>query len=199
MTGIKQKVAGVGVLATVSVVSLLAGGFILGAASADEGNDTPTSGATKLFEGEATNVAVSLGADGEKSCFIAFGVGVPFDGAAGVFSTKPLNIEEVAGGKVEVGRVVEANGDVKTWKMIDGELVEGELPEGGLPKDGALFTKAIEAKPIPPEEIERLKAAGELQVITPEDCTVVNPEDMPEGFTPGKPAPADVIRSLKAN
>jgi len=185
-TGLKQKVAAFGVLATVSAVSLLAGGLILGAASADDGDD-PSEPTNSLFQAAPEGVAVlSAMADGEKGCVIAFGHGPEDAGQEGgtpFFAGKP--IDGVAGSRIEVGKQMSPDGDVKTWKIVDGELVEGELPDGGLPSP-ATVANAIQAKPISPEEIELLKASGELRVVTPEDCKVVDIEDMPEGFPPAR-------------
>jgi hypothetical protein len=200
MSKLQQRLAGLIVLTIVSAVSILAGGVLLGGASADDGDgDGPMSGALKLAPANAT--FITAGADGKgASCVISF-AGVA-EGANEDVLVKPfgVGVGGVAGDpiRVEQGAFVEAGGDLKTFRIVNGELVEGELPEGGLPEGGPkFFAKAVEAKPISPEEIERQKASGELSSFAPGDCTIVNAEGMPEGFVPGTRSAAPFTFELK--
>ena len=177
MTTFRQKLAGVTVLGIVSGVSLLAGGIMLGGASADGGkNDKPT---LNIMEGAPENIRMlSTVVNGEGGCFIAYGgeghidpsefkAGVPF-GAMKVEG--PINIRNAAG----AGNVTAENVNVeKKFSIAPGDA-----------KDAPVLRHAIEAKPISAEEIERLKASGELKTFSPEDCKVVTPEEM-EDLVPG--------------
>jgi hypothetical protein len=178
MTKLQQRIAGLIVLTIVSAVSLLAGGIVLGGASADDGDsgkDGTTIGNTMQFApaGAAFNVSVSshVSKDGEQDCVIAFGAADVDLGAM-----PELNLTEAPH-----LTLTPADGS----QPVDIKVFSSELDD----RDGPRLTKiqATEAKPISEEESEKLKADGLLKEVDPADCTIINPELMPEGWTPGKP------------
>jgi hypothetical protein len=172
MTNLQQKVAGVIALTTVSAVSLLAGGIILGSASADDGN-APTTSVSNLLSIAPANLQAGEPGSGLKAgCVIS--LARPVDGAA-----EPATLKVAPG--LNAISIEGANGEMtKSLRIVtaDGEVLTGDdLPD-------AVFSTAVEAKPLSPEEIEELKASGALSSITPEDCKVVNEDGsvtLPDG------------------
>lgn len=178
MARMRERFVALTTLATVSAVSLLAGGIILGSASADDGDTAVGAEGKPIF----TRVAPEQGA----TCIIAFG-----EGTGGlVAKLNPATPAQGVTGMVQQGQYVDAGGDVKTFRIVDGELVEGTLPEGGLPDKPVMITRALEAKELNPEEIERLKAGGNQNLVTPTDCKVLGPEDAPAFAVPHSTGPA---------
>jgi hypothetical protein len=170
MTNLQQKVAGVIALTTVSAVSLLAGGILLGSASADDGN-TPTTAVSNLLSFTPANLQAGEPGPGLKAgCVIS--LARPVDGAAepATLNVAPgLNAISIEGGeKTKSLRIVTANGEV---------LTGDDLPD-------AVFSTAVQAKPLSPEQIEELKASGALSSVMPKDCKVINEDGsvtLPDG------------------
>ncbi|MGE0059682.1 MAG: hypothetical protein AB7P33_09605 [Dehalococcoidia bacterium] len=169
MTNLKQRLAALTTLGVVSAVSLLAGGIILGNASADDGEPTPSSGNVLGFAPAEVRLMAGATAGGPvNGCVIAFhGEGA---GEAATIAPPPPVLEaikiEAAGGTEKGFRIVTPDGDLLT-----------DRPELAI-------AQAIETKPLTGAQIEELKASGALSSVMPKDCMKVNQDGTvttPEG------------------
>ena len=81
-----------------------------------------------------------------------------------------------------IGCVFASSGDIPAPELSESGGMIG-MPGTAISAGSMSFTYAFEARPISPEEIERLKASGELKTVSPEDCVGIDIDgEMPEGF-----------------
>lgn len=194
MTNLYRRLGALLALGVTAGVSLLAGGVLLGTASADEPVPAPAKAANKAFtiayRGEA--MAGGNGDTIAPSCTISYRVWSPEDGAepplpalearegAKIFSSlafAPGDIEEaIASGKI---KVLEA-GDVEDFAIA--------VPEGGFG-----VARRVELKPGEEPRVFEFKAGELPKDFAPGKMPELKPGELPEGFTPIDPSNCTVI------